>query len=69
MSEWVTVYKEKIRARAELLKNELESKGIDVVILDKVDHIYPVLGMVELRVLSNKKMEAVELINEFRFDD
>jgi hypothetical protein len=66
---WVTVFKEKDRVRAELLKNELENNNIEAVILDKVDHNYPILGMVEIRVLESNQALAEHIIKDFRFDD
>lgn len=69
MGNWVTVFKEKDRMRAELLKNELENNNIESVILDKVDHNYPVLGIVEIKVLEAQKTLAEQIINDFRIDD
>lgn len=66
---WVTVFKEKNRMRAELLKNELENNSIEAVILDKVDHNYPVLGEVEIKVLVSNQALAEHIIKDFRFDD
>ncbi|MCP9748446.1 putative signal transducing protein [Lacihabitans sp. CS3-21] len=69
MGNWITVFKEKDRMRAELLKNELENNNIETVILDKVDHNYPVLGIVEIKVLESQKTLAEQIINDFRIDD
>jgi len=69
MGNWVTVFKEKDRMRAELLKNELENNNIESVIMDKVDHNYPVLGIVEIKVLESQKTLAEQIINDFRIDD
>jgi hypothetical protein len=69
MGNWVTVFKEKDRMRAELLKNELENNNIESVILDKVDHNYPVLGIVEIKVLESNQILAEQIINDFRIDD
>ncbi|MBP8156510.1 MAG: DUF2007 domain-containing protein [Leadbetterella sp.] len=69
MANWVTVFKEKDRMRAELLKNELENNNIESVILDKVDHNYPVLGIVEIKVQESQKALAEIIINDFRIDD
>jgi hypothetical protein len=69
MGNWITVFKEKDRMRAELLKNELENNNIESVILDKVDHNYPVLGIVEIKVLESQKTLAEQIINDFRIDD
>lgn len=69
MANWVTVFKEKDRMRAELLKNELENNSIESVIMDKVDHNYPVLGIVEIKVLESQKTLAEQIINDFRIDD
>ncbi len=69
MGNWITVFKEKDRMRAELLKNELENNNIESVIMDKVDHNYPVLGVVEIKVLESQKTLAEQIINDFRIDD
>jgi hypothetical protein len=69
MVNWVTIFKEKDRMRAELLKNELENNSIESVILDKVDHNYPVLGIVEIKVMESDKILAEQIIKEFRFND
>lgn len=69
MANWVTVFKEKDRMRAELLKNELGNNSIEAVILDRVDHNYPVLGIVEIKVMESDKSQAEEIIKEFRFND
>ena len=69
MGNWITVFKEKDIMRAELLKNELENNNIETVILDKVDHNYPVLGIVEIKVLESQKTLAEQIINDFRIDD
>jgi hypothetical protein len=69
MGNWVTVFKEKDRMRAELLKNELENNNIESVILDKVDHNYPILGIVEIKVLESYKTLAKQIINDFNIDD
>jgi Putative prokaryotic signal transducing protein len=69
MANWVTVFKEKDRMRAELLKNELENNHIESVVLDKVDHNYPVLGAVEIKVVESQKALAEQIIKDFRFND
>ncbi len=69
MGNWITIFKEKDRMRAELLKNELENNNIESVIMDKVDHNYPVLGIVEIKVLESQKTLAEQIINDFRIDD
>lgn len=66
---WITVFNEKSRMRAELLKNELEKNNIEVVLLDKVDHVYPVIGEVEIKVLESHLEQAEHIIKDFRFDD
>ncbi|MBK6978930.1 MAG: DUF2007 domain-containing protein [Cytophagaceae bacterium] len=69
MSTWVTILKDKERLSAELIKNELQSQGIEAVILDKVDHNYPFLGLVEIKVPENQAELAQVIVNEFRIDD
>ncbi|MCP9767356.1 hypothetical protein EGI22_05500 [Lacihabitans sp. LS3-19] len=69
MGQWITVFKEKVRSRAELLKNELENNNVPAVIFDKVDHVYPMLGIVEIKVRESQKEQAESIIKEFRFND
>jgi Putative prokaryotic signal transducing protein len=69
MAEWLTIYKDKNQIRAEQLKNELASSGINVVLLNLVDKSYPVFGLVELKVVAEQKEIAEEIIKEFLLND
>ena len=69
MINWVSVYISKDRIRAELIKNELIGKGINAVILDKVDASYPVLGTVQINVPEAQGDTARQIIDDLNLDD
>jgi hypothetical protein len=69
MSEWVTVYKDKDQFRVEILKNELINQGIDAVVLNKKDGIYPILGQLELKVNVLQKEMATLIITNYNSND
>ncbi len=69
MSEWICVYKDKDQYKVELIKNELINNDIEAVVLNKVDHNYPILGFSELRVMSDDKVRAKVLVNQYLLND
>ncbi len=69
MSEWICVYKDKDQHKVELIKNELINNDIEAVVLNKVDHNYPILGFSELRVMSDDKFRAEVLVNQYLLND
>lgn len=69
MINWITILKEKEILRAELIKIELEKYGIETVLLNKVDHNYPVLGIIEIKVPLEKSEEAKLIIQDFNAND
>ncbi len=69
MSEWICVYKDKDQYKVELIKNELINNDIEAVVLNKVDHNYPILGFSELRVMSDDKFRAEVLVNQYLLND
>ncbi len=66
---WISVYQNKNKFKAELLKNELLNKGIEAVIMDKVDQSYPVIGFAEIMVMKDNKELAETIIKDYIFND
>ena len=65
--DWVIVYKTDQEYKAETLKGNLESAGIEVSVLSQSDHNFPVIGNLSVvKVLVKKKDEeaALDFINE-----
>ncbi|MFC3813092.1 hypothetical protein [Lacihabitans lacunae] len=69
MSNWTSVYKGKNIFRANVLKNELAEKGIESIVIDKIDHLYPFLGYAELLVNKDQVEIAKITIDNFVLDD
>lgn len=69
MSEWISIFKDKDQYKVELIKNELINNDIEAVVLNKVDHNYPILGFSELRVMSDDKVRAEALVNQYLLND
>lgn len=62
---WVTVYRTEDRMRAELLKGYLESKGIDVIVLNKQDSAYLAFGEIELYVKRDDLVTAKYHVDQY----
>lgn len=69
MSEWIIIYKDKDQYKVELIKNELINNDIEAVVLNKVDHNYPILGFSELRIMSVDKVRAEVLLKQYLLND
>ena len=69
MPKWITILKDQERLSAELIKNDLINRGIEAVILDKVDHNYPVFGLVEIKVQEHQAEMAKLIVKDFRIND
>jgi hypothetical protein len=69
MSEWISIFKDKDQYKVELIKNELINNDIEAVVLNKVDHNYPILGFSELRVMMDDKVRAEVLVNQYLLND
>lgn len=63
MTQWKSIYKTSDRIKAEIIKDLLEQKGITVVIINKQDSSYVVLGELEIHVPVDEVMEAFKIIN------
>lgn len=65
--EWVIVYKTDQEYKANTLKGNLESAGIEVSVLSQSDHNFPAIGNLSVvKVLVKKKDEeaALAFIND-----
>lgn len=69
MGEWIIIYKDKDQYKVELIKNELINNDIEAVVLNKVDHNYPILGFSELRIMSVDKVRAEVLVKQYLLND
>jgi hypothetical protein len=65
MDNWIKIYHDNNEYKVELIKNELLNHNIQAVILNKVDHNYPVFGLSELMVSVTDKDIALTIINDF----
>lgn len=57
-SDWVIVYTCYERYEAEMMKTNLESSGIDVIILEQSDKSFPAMGDLEMVKLLVKKSDV-----------
>jgi hypothetical protein len=69
MGNWITVYNSNDRIRTELIKNELINKGINAVILDKIDGNFPVLGPIAIHVPEEQAEEALKYIEDISLNE
>jgi hypothetical protein len=69
MEKWITVYTSNNRIRTELITNELINKGINAVILDKIDANFPVLGPIAIHVPEEQAEEAIQYIEEISLNE
>ena len=63
--QWVLVFTTNIPYQAEILKQMLESNGIESVVVNKQDTSYPSIGEAELYVVPHKEQMALKLIEGF----
>jgi hypothetical protein len=61
---WVMVHSSTNLQKLELLKSILLDKGIDAVVLNRQDSIYPVLGEIELYVKRDMAIPAMKVITD-----
>ncbi|MCF6359924.1 MAG: DUF2007 domain-containing protein [Cyclobacteriaceae bacterium] len=50
MSKWSKVYESKLPYRAEIVKDILDQKGINAIIMNKKDSAYDIFGQLEVHV-------------------
>ncbi len=66
-SDWITVYTTSDIIEATMLKNNLESAGIETIIFDKHDSNFPAWGdlaIIKIDVRKKSAAEAKEIIND-----
>ncbi len=71
-SEWVTVYTTYDNIEAAMLKSNLESAGIETVIIDKKDSSFPVWGdlsVIKLDVRREDAEKARRIIDDIQEND
>jgi hypothetical protein len=61
--EWSTILLTKNSIEAEMCKAKLHDNNIKAIILDKKDSVYPVLGQLEVKVLSEDLATAKTIMN------
>ena len=62
--DWTIVYSTNTPFQAEMVKQMLESNGIEAVVIDKQDSSYPSIGEAEVYVTKEIESKAKQLINE-----
>lgn len=63
MSNWKTIYKTGKLYQAQIVKDVLQDKGFQAVIIDKKDSAYQ-LGYYEIVVTVDEVMRAIKLIED-----
>ncbi|MDY0200120.1 MAG: DUF2007 domain-containing protein [Bacteroidales bacterium] len=63
--DWVLVYSN-TSLQSEIVKQMLNSFGIEAVVLDKQDSSYPVIGDAEVYVNKENKEKALKHIEELK---
>jgi hypothetical protein len=69
MNKWATLFTLKNPLRAATISQFLEENGVETVIIDKTDRIYPIFNLAELRVNAEKLPLAQALISTFEIHD
>jgi len=68
MSNWQKVFESSTPIRAEIVKGVLEEKGITAVIVNKKDPVYKIHGNIEVMVLKEEALKALNIVeNEISF--
>lgn len=63
---WTTVYTTAEKYLAEMARQMLMDNGIDAVVMDKQDTVYPSIGYIEVMVKKEDHPAAEKLIKEFK---
>ncbi len=70
MSKWSKVYESKEPYRAEIVKDILEQKEINAIIINKKDSAYYIFGMLEVHVEAKAVLNALKIIeNDIKFEE
>lgn len=69
MSEknWIPIFSTSVHYQAEIVKQMLETNGIEAVVMNKQDTSYPMLGEADVLVAEEYKDKAIQLIEENKF--
>ncbi len=60
--DWTVVFQSNNKVRANQIKLELEAENIDAVIVDKVDSLYPMIGVAKVLVSNSDFSKAMSII-------
>jgi type III secretory pathway lipoprotein EscJ len=60
---WKKVYSTTSEIEAEMVRGFLEEEGLEVVIMNKQDSAFSMIGQIEVYVPENDFLKAVNLIN------
>lgn len=61
--DWVVVYEAEKRQQVELMKEHLQSAGIDSVIFDRIDASFTEISEAQLKVHKENEEKALEILN------
>ncbi len=64
---WIPVFSTTIPFQAEIVKQMLNSNGVEAVVLNKQDSSYPTIGEAQVFVLATEESTAKKLIEEIVF--
>jgi len=63
--KWVLIFSTTVPYQAEIIKQMLESNGIEAVVMNKQDSSYPMLGEADILVSEEFEAKARKLIDDF----
>ena len=70
MRNWTKIYETKKPHRAEIVKDILEQKGINAIIMDRKDSAYDIFGQLELLVKVEEVLNALKIIeDDIKFEE
>ncbi len=70
LSKWAKVYETKMPYRAEIVKDILDQKGINAIVLNKKDSAYHIFGQLEVHVKAELVIKALKIIeDDIKFEE
>lgn len=69
MANWKSIFTSKDKIRTELIKNELIVRGINAIILDKIDGSFQVFGTIQINVPEAQAELAQSIIEQLNLND
>ncbi len=70
MSSWSNVYASKMPYRVEIVKDILNQKGIEAIVMNKKDSAYDIFGQLEVHVKAESVLNALKIIeNDIKFEE